>query len=469
MIITVVFSTFLILLKIKHWTSHPKKVLRFTGLIAIMAIISIGFAMHSSITDTIKKQLHFFENPYYGSANERLKLWEFSLEEMRQHPMQGLGGNNWGIMAMKHDASSVRPEVEQGTQVFFQRPHNDFIWKYCETGFWGLLAFALMFFLVFFVLIKKYISSRDKTTSQVALVLLSLIIGFLVFSSFSFPDERPMLKVLFMIALSLVVVCCGKPITASRYFLPVLFLLQLLILPSALLKLQSAKDNYRMQKARMDQNYEEVTKYANKAVNKICNLDDVATPFQYYAAEAFLFQGKQQKAEKNFLDALHANPNHPYILKGLGQIKCDKEQYQLAQKYFSQALENDPSFDLCRMQYAVCLKNMNNIYAAIDQLRLLKDSAWIKASAPMLSRWLPAACWKRAQTIKNEDIRKVLLRMEKNPQWLESIFQKSRANNTDFGDQLILDAIFLLKSEGKLSESNALVIHRQQLRKSEQD
>lgn len=455
-VITISLIAFFLIIRIRHWTNHSRKKLRLTGVIFILTLILLGFSFGSSMPDTIKKQLHFIENPYYGSASERLKLWEFSLEEMKQHPVKGLGGNNWGIMAMKQDVSSVRPETRQGTQVFFQRPHNDFIWKYCETGLVGLLAYVLVFLMAFLILIIKYIKSPDRTQSQVALILFSLISGFLVFSFFSFPDERPMLKLLFMVVLSLVVLHYGKSIFASRYSLFVLFPLQLLILPAAMLKLHSAKHNHFMQNARMNQSYQEVITQAEKAENIVCNLDDVATPFEYYAAEAFLLQGKQQKAERSFLNALHANPNHPYILKGLGQIKCDKSQYQLAQKYFSQALENYPSFDLCRMQYAVCLKKTNNIYAAIEQLRLLKDSSWIKTSGPMLKRWLPAACWKTAQTIKNKEISKVLLRMEKNPEWLQSIYQKSRANNTTYRDQLILDAIFLLKSEGKINEANAL-------------
>lgn len=465
-VIVILLTAFLLIIRIKHWANYSKKQLRLTGIIFILTLTLLGFSFGSSMPDTIKKQLHFIENPYYGSASERLKLWEFSLEEMKQHPMQGLGGNNWGIMAMKHDVSSVRPEMQQGTQVFFQRPHNDFIWKYCETGLWGLLAFVLVFLMAFFILIKKYLSSTDRAGSQVALTLLSLIIGFLIFSFFSFPDERPMLKLLFMAVLSLVVLHYGKSIFASHYSVFVLFPLQLLILPAAMLKLHSAKHNHLMQNARMNQNYQEVITQAEKAANYVCNLDDVATPFEYYAAEAFLLQGKQQKAERSLLDALHANPNHPYILKGLGQIKCDKKQYQLAKKYFSQALQNYPSFDLCRMQYAVCLKKMNNIYAAIDQMRMLKDSSWIKTSAPMLKRWLPAACWKTAQVIKNEEISKVLLRMEKNPKWLQSIYQKSRANNTDYRDQLIMDAIFLLKSEGIIDEDKALEFKEQHLRKA---
>ena len=64
--------------------------------------------------------------------NERLVLWEKSLEMFKKHPIIGVGAGNWQIYFP--DATLKGLWRAEDLNYTFQRPHNDFLWVLCASG-----------------------------------------------------------------------------------------------------------------------------------------------------------------------------------------------------------------------------------------------------------------------------------------------------------------------------------------------
>ncbi|MCB0304490.1 MAG: O-antigen ligase family protein, partial [Calditrichaeota bacterium] len=79
-----------------------------------------------------------------SSVDERLQLWEKTLQMVRDHPLLGVGIGNWKLFIPAYGSEGLR---SAGGAVNFVRPHNDFLWVLSESGLPALLGFLAIFFL----------------------------------------------------------------------------------------------------------------------------------------------------------------------------------------------------------------------------------------------------------------------------------------------------------------------------------
>ena len=183
--ILVIFSLFSI---INHF-SKSKKLL----LIIIPTIISFAFSNslvpEDNLNTTERLASINFSNE---SSSQRFFLWENAFDYIKSNPFIGCGIGNWKVESAAYWGSYGNKYL-----VPFHA-HNDFIEFTTELGVIGGFTYLLLFTLILFSNLIRYIKTKDIKI----LVLMLSFLALFVDSSLNFPFERPVIQVMFIILLA---------------------------------------------------------------------------------------------------------------------------------------------------------------------------------------------------------------------------------------------------------------------------
>ena len=187
-----IYGVYLLLLSLISFFLFQKKLIFFeinkkTLLKPIFIIISV-FILQNILYTNSKSNLQAIDRSLQltndFSINYRLKLWESSLEMIKDYPLLGIGIGNWKIISIKYAKNYMKQYSVP------KHAHNDFIHVMAETGILGGLFYLLFFVSPFYFIVKKYssFSTREKELS----IFLSLSLIFIgIDAFFNFPRVRP--------------------------------------------------------------------------------------------------------------------------------------------------------------------------------------------------------------------------------------------------------------------------------------
>ena len=278
------------------------------------------------------------------SFKERAALWQNSWEMFKEFPM-GVGAGNWQIMLPKYGVQKFYEfnyRVTEGLTTF-QRPHNDFLWVLCETGFVGGLTYILIFSLVLVALLK--IKSNDTFID--ANLLAAFVVSYTVVALVDFPLERVEHSFIFLLvaAFALASVKWGKLVVLP--FKIVLFGLLFMAcfgLYAAKLRWNSELQLNKMYKAHQSQNWNALINTSVKANNNMFNMDYFSIPVSWYTGVAYFSSGDLPNAKKFFEEAYQTNPYQIHVLNNLGVCYTKEQNYQLGIPLLEQANAISPTF-----------------------------------------------------------------------------------------------------------------------------
>lgn len=142
------------------------------------------------VNDDLKVYLEKVDVTQYtqsNSAQERIMMWKRTVQLIREQTLTGVGAGNWATFYPNEDTEVI---ITSKKYVFFQRPHNDFLWVFAEIGILGFFAYCSLFVLILIPCFRaiKEMDSPDKKLK--IWVLLSGLIGYIIIANFSFPKER---------------------------------------------------------------------------------------------------------------------------------------------------------------------------------------------------------------------------------------------------------------------------------------
>lgn len=184
-IILVIFSLFSI---INHFSKSRKLLL-----IIIPTIISFAFSNslvpEDNLNTTERLASINFSNE---SSSQRFFLWENAFDYIKSNPFIGCGIGNWKVESAAYWGSYGNKYL-----VPFHA-HNDFIEFTTELGVIGGFTYLLLFTLILFSNLIRYIKTKDIKI----LVLMLSFLALFVDSSLNFPFERPVIQVMFIILLA---------------------------------------------------------------------------------------------------------------------------------------------------------------------------------------------------------------------------------------------------------------------------
>jgi O-antigen ligase len=334
LIIGVLFYAFL-LFKNYIKLNQPNKLL-------LPVLLVIGMLFFSSSIYVFKDKFSVITRT--ESFKERAALWQNSWEMFKEFPM-GVGAGNWQILLPKYGVQKFYEfnyRVTEGLTTF-QRPHNDFLWVFCETGFIGGLTYILIFSLVFIALLNN--KSNDSFLD--VNLLAAFVVSYIIVALFDFPLERVEHSFIFWVlaAFALVSFKFGKSVVLP--FKTVLFGLLFVAcfsLYTAKLRWNSELQLKKMYKAHQTQNWNALINSSVKATNSLFNMDYFSIPVSWYTGVAYFSTGDLPMAKKYFEEAYQVNPYQIHVLNNLGVCYTKEQNYQLGLPLLEQANVISPTF-----------------------------------------------------------------------------------------------------------------------------
>lgn len=166
------------------FTAIPARA-RVTGLVAILALVL------TMASDRYWKQMQTILDPHedYNLTSEegRVKVWKRGLGYMIDHPVLGVGGQNFGVA--EGTISPLAKQQERGIGVRWGAAHNTFLQVGAELGLPGLLLFIGVIVTAFRSLRRvTRVAARDgpaaANLSRFAQTLTAALIGFVTGSFF---------------------------------------------------------------------------------------------------------------------------------------------------------------------------------------------------------------------------------------------------------------------------------------------
>lgn len=306
------------------------------------------------------------------TIDERIFMWKATGRMVNDQSLGGVGPGNWKILFPKYGSDIWR--ARQGmTQ--FQRPHNDYLWILAEQGIIGLLAYFFIGFSIFYCGWRVFLKSEDSEKRHAALVMLTVIVGYSIFSFFSFPRERIFHQLVihfaFAVILSFYFTEGAREQLKRSILLPILavLLLPILIFMGYQRWVGEAR-TAKMLIARSSANWEAVPKeYKTMEGFKFYNLDPTSVPPAFYSGLAHLNLGDLPEAKEDFLEAYLAHPYNIHVVNNLANVYQLRGELEEAIVYYERALEISPKYMEGALNLISVYFNNNELGQAYEKLR----------------------------------------------------------------------------------------------------
>ncbi len=304
---------------------------------------------------------------------ERIQLWEKTLCVIRQAPFLGVGAGNWQVLFPScgvHGLYSV--ELDLTT---FQRPHNDWLWVWAETGIIGLVAYLGFFVVVLKNGLPDLVKKSMKHDWWTTFIPLAGVLGFMIIACFSFPKERVeiLLLVFTLMGLANGVKVAPKSAVVTKSLLA-------FIIFSTTLNLYISKErmvgelfmkNVLIQK--QQQKWADIIQSADQAYSPYYTIDPTTIPIHWYRGTANFVLGKQDEALRDFLIAEKHTPFNQHIKNDLGTCYEKLGQKEKARNYYREAIKISPLFDEPRLNLGISYYNAGMFQEAINSIQAINN------------------------------------------------------------------------------------------------
>jgi tetratricopeptide (TPR) repeat protein len=259
----------------------------------------------------------------------------------------GVGAGNWrvNIPFYSRYMSDTTRAVAFKT-IYFQRPHNDWVWVLAELGIIGFVLYVSLFGMSLYYAIK---------TKKV--LLYSCLIASMVVACFSFPKERTFHTLYQLLIMALCVAAYHKstPITVKPKAVYIGSVLVLAGLSFTLIvfgiRYRTEQNVFKALHAKKAQNWESVLDYTHN-ISRFSTLDSYGTPLVYYQGIAYFLKKDFGRALKNFQKAIKENPNHIYVMMNLAACLNIHKRTDEARAYYEKITELYPGYKVAENNLA---------------------------------------------------------------------------------------------------------------------
>ena len=324
------FGTFVI-----YYKFNKRRVIIFTTTLFFCVFI-IAFLGKEKITAYIA--------PSYGSGQERLELWKYSLEEFKENPLFGNGYGNWKINILQYP---VNTDQADGGVVYYRRAHNDYIQVLAERGIIGVIIYIF-----FFVLVLSFIIKSRNHSKFHKLLAISSIAGYATVSMFSFPLER--IELLFALFIMVFPFFKNENGLALKYK-PVALVFSAAAIIFLALRFTNESCYFKAKQAEFDGNPALANKYYSQINSSFYSIDDTSTPIDWYVGNELFNQQDYIGGLEYFKRAEYYNPYHPLLLNNLAATYFHLGNNTESEKYYKKCLKYHPKFDEAIINYSAML------------------------------------------------------------------------------------------------------------------
>lgn len=378
-----IFFTLLICYKIKERFAIKKRYFLISGVGFLLLLFgSYKYYLESKIahlksssTDITQQYLYRLSDSQ--TLQSRILFWENSIQMAKDHPILGVGLGNWQIHFPKYGLNRFEDYATANGESTLQRPHNDFIWILCETGIPGLLAYLIIFGVVFYQLyslIKKATEPKEKWKF---FFILSALLGYSVISFFDFPYERIEHQVLAMVLLAIVASAYSKSVAhTTKSYKSWLWLLLVPIGYSFLVSFYRYKGEQhavKMYTAKANKNWNESIYEAQKANHYFYPLDNTSMPLTWYEGIGHFNENRIAESQICFEKAYQLSPYNIQVITNLASAYQANGKLEEAIVLYNDALKISKEFDEAKLNLAALYynkKDFDKAYALINEIKV---------------------------------------------------------------------------------------------------
>lgn len=374
-----------------------------------------------------------------NSAFSRFRLWDNSLEMIKENPVTGVGAGNWQIFFPKYGLGKFEEETANGVQTY-QRPHNDFLWVFCETGIAGICFYVSIFVFAIIYLLKLIRIQKTILLKWKYWALLSGIIGYVIIASVDFPFERTEHQLLLMLILSIITAGyfleCKEEKNAKKIppSLVMIFLIGAVIVSFVVSvnRYSGEKNTHKLYISHYNANWPQLIKDAGNSINSCYNMDPMSTPIDWYKGVAFFTLGNLEAAKTCFENAYSLHPYHIHVINNLASCYEKLLLHDKAIEYYQKALRISSGFEETILNLSAVYFNIKNYEMAFKTISQCKTSC----TDPKYSTFLPAILRATTNEIMkkqtDESIKIKLQQLISAPDSLVIMYKKSVEKNIEF-------------------------------------
>ncbi len=308
-----------------------------------------------------------------SSIQERFGLWSKTIAMIGEYPLTGVGAGNWKIMFPKYGVSGLRAETGE---VYFVRPHNDFLWVAAETGIFGFITFMLLFGTIFYYIYKIFFHSKSGKAQFWAMLMGFGILEYLFISAASFPKERMVHPILLFLMFSVILSFYHKHFPIKKKLSPKLIVVINLVLLILLgcsayvgyMRLDSEVHIKNANRAKKLNHFQEQIAELNKAESFWSNMDPISAPIALYRGLAYV---QLKKYDQAFIDFKNAYQVHPYHLAVLSNLAAAYEKIGNLEKsaeLFKKVLQISPKMEQAILNLTAVYYEMGDYQKAYETI-----------------------------------------------------------------------------------------------------
>lgn len=348
----------------KHLLNASKKqilILLFLYLLGLLACVFVVLQFPQKFTLILNND----------TIQERILLWNNTLEMIKENGFMGVGAGNWQIYFPKYGLEAFLKTnylVSDGYTTF-QRPHNDFLWIASELGIIGFVGYLMLFISALFMAFKNLKIANSVHQKLLLILCLFTLIGYIFVALVDFPLERNEHQVLVAILLAIVFGSNQISKTEKRknayWIITLSGVLFSFSLYNSVVRLPQEKEAKKLIQAHASGNFTGMIAIANKIDREVYSIDNFSIPIAWYLGVAHFSLGNTVLAKKLFLEAYEVNPYQVHVLNNLAGLYEFEGKHEEAITYYNLLLAISPKQPDAILNKSAVLFNMGKIEEAM--------------------------------------------------------------------------------------------------------
>jgi len=361
---------------------------------SFITIASIVIALFLIIAYlTFKDQYRFAHIFSTNTAYTRFMVWENSVEMIKENFVFGVGAGNWQFQFPKYGLDQFTDSQIREGLTTFQRPHNDFLWVFCELGVVGFIPYISFFILILILTFKLFRRSKEKDGIWLYALLFAGIIGYLIIALVDFPLERIEHQIVLFSMFAIIIANYYKernrkkhPPNKPAYLYVFIFIVSVILSTiSGMKRFAGEFHSHKLYAAHHQANWSLMIREADKATSFFYTVDPMSTPIVWYKGVALFSTGKINVAKKSFEAASELHPNNIHVNNNLASCYESSGKHHKAIEYYMKALDISSGFEEALLNLAAVYYNMNDYRKAFETI----DKCSIDSNDPKYTIFLP--------------------------------------------------------------------------------
>jgi O-antigen ligase len=368
------FILFFILNIVFLMISKSQEISKLRLLLLVVPIVLVII----SITYISVKYQDLFPHLFSGNTfKTRVLLWKNSWQMIKENTLFGVGAGNWQIYFPKFglDKFGIGDVVANGAMTY-QRPHNDFLWIFCEMGIMGIISYLFLFVSFFYYGIKLIKNQQGEKTNWLYALFLSTIIGYILISFADFPFERIEHQIVLFTIFSIVL---GNYYLNKKTELKPLnvklstFSITLLVLFIFLMTVSTKRYNGEFHTSQMNlayknSNWNKVIEEVDLSNNLFYSIDPMSIPLVWYKGVALFASENIIDAKIEFDKAYKIDPYNIHVLNNLASCYEKLGNHKDAELYYKKALKISSLFEETLLNLAAIYFNTKKFELAFETI-----------------------------------------------------------------------------------------------------